>query len=233
MGVANFLSKSSSIAIPPPLSARPRGALAHLARVDAGMARAIELGVRFRLPPREPTLHMLCRSVIGQSISLIAAQRIVERFSHRFGEEDVLLPAHLLTASLDDVRGLGLTMGKAAAIRSLAEVWGAQRWTSQSVRLVPDDELMRRLTAIKGIGPWTVKMFQIFGLRRPDVLPFEDLGLREGVRLIDHAEDRPSPKDTVTRTEIWSPWRTVGTVIAWQAVMHARGGDLGAESGWW
>lgn len=216
----------------PSLPAAPRAALAHLRRVDPALGRALDAGVRFRLPERAPTLHMLCRSVIGQSISLAAAQRIVERFSARFGDEEALDPALLSATPVEEVRALGLTTTKAAAIRELAHVWAAQGWTPDSVVVVPDEELMANLTAIRGIGPWTVKMFLIFGLRRPDVLPFEDLGLREGLRILDRAGERPTPRATIARTKCWAPWRTVGTVLAWQAVMHARGGDL-AGGGWW
>lgn len=219
--------------IPKPLPRSPRAALAHLAAIDPAIARALDAGVRFTLPERQPTLHMLCRSVIGQSISMQAAQRIVERFTARFGDDDALDPAALVAADVEEVRGLGLTMGKAAAMQSLARVWAEQRWTSQGVRSVGDEELLARLRALRGIGPWTVKMFLIFGLRRPDVMPHEDLGVREGVRLLDRAADRPTPRATIERTQCWAPWRTVGTVLAWQAVMHARGGDMAGGEGWW
>lgn len=218
---------------PARLPLRPRKAVEHLRAADPALGKAIDLVGPFSMPAREANLHMLCASVIGQSISIRAAERIVARFSQVVGEPDALTPEAVLARSVEELRELGVTRGKAAAIRSLAELWEREKWTPVVVRDLPDAVLMERLTAIKGIGPWTAKMFLIFGLRRPDVLPEEDLGLRDALAQLRQLPERPSQRETVELCACWRPWRTVGTVYAWQYLLKRRGTTLETAYGWW
>jgi DNA-3-methyladenine glycosylase II len=207
--------------------------VAKLAAADPTLARAVKVVGEFSLPRRVPSLHLLCASVIGQSISVKAAQTIVGRFSEAFGGPESLDARRLIKADREAIRSLGMNGTKAGAIQGIAQVWHEEGWTSDSVRLVPDEVLMERLTAVRGIGPWTVKMFLIFGLRRPDVFPEEDLGVREGLRLMDGLETRPTAREMLARADVWRPWRTVGTVLVWQYLLRASGTTLEETSSWW
>lgn len=195
------------------------------------MERAITAMGGFPLPRREPSLHLLCASVIGQSISTAAAARIVERFTALAGGPAT--PDAIRRLAVEDLRAIGLTLGKADALRGLADVWDTEGWADRTaLRRASDSAIMEALCAVKGVGPWTAKMFLIFGLRRPDVLPQEDLGIRVGLGLLDGRGDRPSAGEVLDRGEAWRPWRTVASVALWQWALRAKGASLD-EGGWW
>lgn len=215
------------------LPLHPRAALAHLRSADPVMGRVIDAVGRFNLPVREPSLHLLCASVIGQSISLRAADSILARFDALLGGPESLDPHRLLAVGQEDLRALGLTAGKARALHGLAELWERERWSPARLAALDDAAVTGGLVAVKGIGPWTAKMFLIFGLRRPDVLPVEDLGLREGLRVMHGLRERPSIAEAGRLAACWSPWATVGTVYAWNLLMKQANGSLAGESGWW
>lgn len=218
---------------PSALPASPKAAVLRLKEADPALGRAIQAVGPFRLPRRVPGLHLLCASVIGQSISVKAARTIVNRFTDKFGGPETLQPRGVLRAKPETLRAIGINGTKVDAIRGLAEIWQQERWTPETVVHVPDEELLARLTAVRGIGPWTVKMFLIFGLRRPNVLPQEDLGLQEGIKLIDGMDRRPTQREVLARAESWRPWSTIATVYAWQYLMHASNTSIDDASNWW
>ncbi len=231
--MGNTTKKRTACRQSPALPMRPRAIVGKVAAADPGMTRALKVAGEFSLPRRVPSLHLLCASVIGQSISVKAAQTIVGRFSEAFGGPDSLDARRLIEADRETIRSLGMNGTKAGAIQGIARAWHEERWTPDLVRRVPDEVLMERLTAVRGIGPWTVKMFLIFGLRRPDVFPEEDLGVREGLRLLDGLEARPTAREVLARAQAWRPWRTVGTVLVWQYLLRASGTTLEETSSWW
>lgn len=224
---------SASGAVPRPLPRQPRRAVAELAAADPVMARAIAEVGRFALPQRPADLRMLCVSVIGQSISIHAAARIVCRFHDTVGGGCEVRPAAVLARSEEELMALGLTRTKAGAVRALAELWRRERWTPEALARLPDEAVAEALTAVRGVGPWTAKMFLIFGLRRPDVLPYEDLGLREALVQLYGLPQRPGREEVERLAECWRPWRTVATVYAWQALLRRRGATLSGGDGWW
>lgn len=218
----------------PRIPIRPTRAIEHLRASDPRMAHAIDVvGASFPLPQRVPTLHLLCSSIIGQSISVRAAEVIVGRFSDRVGTAETLTPKKIMGRPVDELREIGVTRTKAQAMHDLAALWQREKWSPESFRHVGDDELIANMTTVKGIGPWTVKMFLIFGLRRPDVLPHEDLGLREGMLRLYGLSARPGKAETERIASAWGPWRTIGTVYAWQYLMKQSQQSLNGENGWW
>lgn len=216
-----------------PLAGNPRRALGHLAAADPAMSRAIRDSGGFRLPARDPTFHLYASSIIGQSISVKAAEVIVGRVEQHFGGSGGVTPRSVAGADPEELRALGLSTAKARALVDSAGLWVAEGYTPDSFGGVPDGELVRHLSSVRGIGPWTVKMFLIFGLRRPDVLPEEDLGVRVGIQQVDGLSERPAPRVCVERAEVWRPWRTVATVILWRYLMKARNETFDETSGWW
>ncbi len=219
---------------PSSLPANPRKAIAHLREADPQLARAIDAIGAVHLPRRDANLHMLCVSIIGQSISTKAAASIARRFNEKVGGSDKLTPGRVLKHSVEDLRALGLNRTKAGALRGVAEVWRANRWTPESVEALSDETLIEKLTAVRGIGPWTVKMFLIFGLRRPDVMPWEDLGMCEGLKRIYALGERPKKRAEIEAlTDAWRPWRSVGVLYAWESLLLARDETLDADGNWW
>jgi DNA-3-methyladenine glycosylase II len=168
------------------------------------------------LPGKPATLYQFCRAVLGQQLSTTVAGRIADRFRDLVGDDDTLTSGSLLSISEESLRGVGLSGAKARTVKNLAEFWAAQDLSAVRLRDMPDEEILRLFTQVKGIGPWTVKMVLIFCLRRPDVLPVEDLGVRMGVQRLDNLDKQPSPTEVLTRGERWRPYRTVATWYCWQ-----------------
>ncbi len=203
---------------PKTIAQNPAAATRHLAACDPGLARAIAAVGKFRLVTKPATLHSLCTAIIGQQLSIIVAARIVERFTALGGGLDDFTPDHVLSLTDEQLRGAGLSGAKVRAVRSLSEFWIAHKLTPKKLAALPDQDLIDLLVQVKGIGPWTAKMFLIFALRRPDVLAHEDLGLRMGIRDIYGMEELPTRQETETISAPWAPWRTVATWYVWQYI---------------
>lgn len=197
------------------LPSKPRKAIAHLKAVDSSLSRAIDKVGPFRLPRRPATLHQLCVEIIGQQLSVLVAARIAERFSALAGKNGTFSARRLLAVPEEKLRAAGLSGAKTKAVYTLAEFWEREKLKPETFTHMPDEEIIDLLTQVKGIGPWTVKMFLIFCLHRPDVLPQEDLGMRAGIRKLDGLDEMPPSVAIVQRAEAWAPWRTVGTWYTW------------------
>lgn len=199
----------------------PRHALAHLRAADPALEQAIDRVGAFRLPRRPATLHQFCQGIIGQQLSMVAAARIGERFSALCGGEEAT-PEGLLSLAPEDLRAAGLSRAKVQTVASVAKYWQKKELDPPTMRSLPDEELIAMLTSVKGVGPWTVKMFLIFCLARPNVLPQEDLGLRAGLRALHGLPQMPTVRETLERTRHWAPWSTVGTWYTWEWLKAAN-----------
>ncbi len=161
------------------------------------------------------------RSVVYQQLSGKAAGTIYGRVLERFGGL-VPEPEALLATPPDDLRACGLSRAKTAALLDLARhARDGELPALDEVHALPDDELVARLTRVRGVGPWTVEMYLMFGLGRTDVLPATDLGVQEGARLV-YGGERPGPADLRALGDRWRPWRTVASWYLWRAVDRAR-----------
>lgn len=200
----------------------PRRGREHLAQADPALGRAIKAAGRLRVKKHPETLHALCSSIIGQQLSMHVARVIVGRFTGLAGATDGLTAERLLRLREADLRAAGLSRAKVQTVHGLARFWKAERLTPARLRELPDEELIELLTQVKGIGPWTVKMFLIFSLQRPDVLPQEDLGLRAGLQQIHGTEKMPSPREVIAQGECWRPWRTLATHYCWEYLRIVR-----------
>ena len=202
---------------PKSLPKSPRKAIAHLRSVDPALARAIDAVGPVKLEPRPADLGALCRSIIGQQLSVVVANAIGGRFAALAAKKDGTIDARmLLSIPEEQLRAVGLSRAKVVAVRSLAEFWLAEELHEDRLRAHEDEDLIKLLTRVKGIGPWTVKMILIFSLNRPDVLPHEDLGLRAGLRRIHAMDEMPTIRQTLDLTAAWKPWSTVGTLYCWE-----------------
>jgi DNA-3-methyladenine glycosylase II len=163
-------------------------------------------------------LTSLIRAIVGQQLSTKAAATIFGRFAALFPDNAEIEPAAI--ARLDDatLRAVGLSGQKVSYLRDLCS-----RITEGSLRLdelddLPDDEVIARLTAVKGFGRWTAEMFLMFRLNRPDVLPVGDLGIVTAVQRIYGLRARPEPKRLLKIGEAWRPYRSVACWYLWQSL---------------
>jgi DNA-3-methyladenine glycosylase II len=160
-----------------------RHAVRHLKKADARMRRLIERAGPFRMR-RDiyPTpYHSLFRSILYQQLNGKAAEAIFGRVKVQIGEGEVPTPEQLLGATDEQLRAAGLSRQKMAALRDLAKKTAAGVVPSfEDMQELSDAEIVERLTAVRGVGTWTVEMLLMFRLQRPDVLPVLDFGVRAG-----------------------------------------------------
>jgi DNA-3-methyladenine glycosylase II len=200
---------------------------AHLARTDPVMARLIEAyGGPLPVEPDDrgrPADHYgaLVRSITGQQLSVKAARSIWNRLIDRFGGKTPT-PEQILADDPDELRvACGFSRAKTSYLRSLAE--HVIDGTIELDRLpdLPDDEVIRELTAVKGIGEWTAHMFLMFTLHRPDVLPTGDLGVRNAVMRAYGLDKPPAPQELTELAEPWRPYRTRACLYLWRSLDNA------------
>lgn len=193
---------------------------AHLAKSDRKLARWIR-----RLEPVGPdprwskpfdTVDALARAILYQQLSGKAAATIVGRVEAACGRKR--LDARAFEA-VDDatLRACGVSGNKALALRDLA-LRDARGEIPKLARLarMADDEIIDTLTAVRGIGRWTVEMLLMFRLGRPDILPVDDLGIRKGAMRVDGLEEMPRPRSLAERGERWGPYRTLAGLYLWR-----------------
>jgi 3-methyladenine DNA glycosylase/8-oxoguanine DNA glycosylase len=127
-------------------------------------------------------------------------------------------PAKILAMPQGSMMAAGLSRSKADAIRNLAAWFAANRKTAEALPELPDDDVVKALTAIAGIGAWTVNVFLIFNLGRLDVMPAGDLGIRRGVQLVYGLEDVATAKQVQERAQLWRPYRSIASIYLRNAV---------------
>lgn len=190
-------------------------ASAELARGDPVMAGFVERFAGASLASRGDPFVTLARSIVGQQISVKAADSVWLRMT---GALPVIAPAEVLGSGSDMLRGCGLSARKAEYLGDLARHFidgqiHLDRWSSMS-----DSEIIAELTAVRGIGVWTAEMFLIFNQLRPDVFPLDDIGLQEAVGRHYFEGQRPSRKGLAGYGERWRPWRSVATWYLWRSL---------------
>jgi DNA-3-methyladenine glycosylase II len=195
-------------------------ATAHLRRRDRKLGRWIDrigpldVAARWRKP--FDTTDALARAILYQQLSGKAAATIVGRVEVAIGATK--LHADTL-GRIDDptLRACGVSGNKTLALRDLAarDARG-EIPTSREMAAMDDAAIIERLTAVRGIGRWTVEMMLMFSLGRPDVLPVDDLGVRKGAQLLDKLDEMPKPKVLAERGEPWGPYRTLAGLYLWR-----------------
>ena len=194
---------------------------AHLARIDKPLAELIERvgAFRFKLDECDSVYESLLEAIVYQSIAGKAAQVIFSRIRALGSNGICPTPQELLRVSTQKLRKAGLSHAKIAAVRDLAQktIDGVVP-TIEEAGKMSDQELVDRLISVRGIGPWTVEMFLIFRLGRPDVLPIHDYGVQKGWALTYRKKAIPKPKELLKFGERWRPYRTVASWYMWRAV---------------
>jgi len=192
----------------------------HVSKKDRALARVIrEVGpCALEISARQSPYQALVESIVYQQLSGRAAATIYGRLCRSFGSSRCPKPRQVLESTDEQLRGAGLSRSKAAALRDLATHALDDRipTRTQALRL-PDDELIARLTEVRGVGRWTAEMFLIFNLGRPDVLPVDDYGVRKGFARTQGREVLPRPKELTDHGERWRPFRSVASWYLWRA----------------
>jgi len=202
-----------------------REAVAHLRRSDPVMASIIDRVGPCRLGhptdrggPAPDHYGALVRSIVGQQVSVHAARSMVSRLQDRFGGRTPT-PAQILADDPEELRAAaGLSRSKAAFLRDLAAAVESGTLVLEDLDHLSDEGVAEQLVQVRGIGQWTVDMFLIFHLGRPDVLPVGDLGLRRAALLAYRLRKLPEPPRLKRLARPWRPWRSVATWYLWASL---------------
>jgi DNA-3-methyladenine glycosylase II len=160
----------------------------------------------------------LVRAIVGQQLSTSAARSIFARLTARY-DGRTPSPSQLLADDPEEMRvAAGLSRAKVRFLRDLANRVDAGELVLEELDELPDDEVAARLTEVSGIGQWTVDMFLIFHLGRPDVLPVGDLGVRRAAMLAYGLRKLPESKRLIKLARPWRPWRSVASWYLWASL---------------
>ena len=198
-----------------------RKAIIHLKKSDATLRRIIERVGPYRIEFREPTFETLVRSIVYQQLSGRVASVIFRRLREAAtgdGEEGLLTPEAILRLRPAKLRAIGLSKQKSSYVTDLARRTHAGSVAFEDIETLSDEGVIERLTAVKGIGVWTAHMFLIFALRRPDVLPTGDLGVRMAIRKAYELADLPKAAEIEALARPWRPYCSVAAWYLWRSL---------------
>ena len=186
-----------------------------LSRRDPVMARIMKRHPGIHLVSRGDAFQTLARSIVGQQISVKAAQSVWNRFAECVGK---VTPESVLLKQRSALRACGLSDRKTEYIGDLAQHFAdgkihVQRWPEMD-----DEAIIGELVEVRGIGRWTAEMFLIFSLMRPDVFPLDDLGLQKAICVSYFRKRKVAPSTLARVGETWRPWRSVATWYLWRSL---------------
>jgi DNA-3-methyladenine glycosylase II len=186
-----------------------------LARRDPVMGAIMRAHPKVFLAGRGEPFLTLARAIVGQQISVKAAQSVWDRLAACVGD---MTPQGVLLKKRPELRACGLSDRKTEYIADLAQHFAdgavhVHRWPE-----MPDEEIIAELIEVRGIGRWTAEMFLMFNLLRPDVFPLDDLGLQKGLRLAYFKGRKVSLRTMQRLGETWRPWRSVATWYLWRSL---------------
>ena len=197
-----------------------RAARRHLMRSDPRLREVIKRIGPCRLHGAAPSdpFEALCRSIASQQLSIKAAETIFRRFCELFPPDCKPTPERVMRLRADRIRGAGFSRAKVTFIKDLAAHVRDGRLDLSGLHAHPDDEVMRQLVAVKGIGRWTAEVFLMFRLGRQDILPADDLGLMNAVQRAYRLRTRPDAKRLRAMGEAWKPYRSVAAWYLWASL---------------
>jgi DNA-3-methyladenine glycosylase II len=192
--------------------------LAHLMASDPVMAALIDRVGPFKMTASADHFRMLTRSICSQQISVAVAKAIMGRLEQvACGESCELTPERILKLPVETLRACGLSARKAEYVRALAQHVAEGRLPlGDAMHVLPDEEVIKALVAVRGIGVWTAQMFLMFSLARPDVLPHDDFGIRSGMQKLYRLKELPKrpAMDKIGRR--WRPYATIACWYIWR-----------------
>ena len=193
-----------------------RKAVNHLKKCDPILRGIIERVGPFRMEYGPPEFCSLAEAIVYQQLNGKAAVTIYKRFAELAG--DPLTPEGILKLSDEQLRGVGLSKQKSSYLKDLAAKTAAGVLDFSRLHGLSDDEVIEHLTQVKGIGVWTAQMFLMFALRRPDVLPVADLGIRTAIKKAYELEDLPKPPEIEKIAAAWKPHTSIACWYLWRTL---------------
>lgn len=192
--------------------------LQHFKKVDRVLFEAAEENGLEIITPRKPEKYFvsLCNEIIGQQLSGRVADVIFERFKKLFPKGNISA-RHILKLKHEELRATGMSNSKASFIKDLAEKVITQTVRLEKLTKLSNDDVLDKLTKIKGIGPWTAEMFLMFTLGREDIFSHGDLGLRNAIKKLYKLEN-PTKEEIESIAVKWSPYRTYACRILWKSL---------------
>jgi DNA-3-methyladenine glycosylase II len=229
-GVALLSGRASEAARRALTEVSTTAAVERLVELDPAFAPVVELVDSCELgrrPPRRTHFAALARSICYQQLAGAAAATIHRRVLEAL--DGSMTAPNVLAVGTDRLRAAGLSAAKTAALVDLAEHCTSGRLRLASISRRSDDDVVRELVAVRGVGPWTAQMFLLFQLRRPDIWPVGDLGVQLGWAAL-HGQDRPTPAQLEDSGAPLRGIRSVAAWYCWRAVDAARAGELAQVS---
>ena len=193
-----------------------RKAINHLRKSDPVLCAIIERVGPFRMEYSAPEFHSLAEAIIYQQLHGKAAATIFKRFTVLAGEP--LTPEGILKLTDEQLRSVGLSKQKSAYLKDLATKTAAGLIDFSKLDAMPDDEVIKHLTQVKGIGVWTAHMFLMFMLKRPDILPTGDYGIQAAIKKHYRKRKMPKPKDMEKIAKAWAPYRSIACWYLWRSL---------------
>jgi DNA-3-methyladenine glycosylase II len=190
----------------------------HLAKRDRVMRKLIPSYGDARLQSRGDAFSTLARSIVGQQISVKAAQAVWERFASLVPGARGMQPASVLALDTTSMREVGLSARKVEYLKDLARHFDAGTVHVRQWQQMDDEAIIEELVAIRGIGRWTAEMFLIFHLMRPNVMPLDDMGLLKGISVNYFSGEPVSRAEAREVGDAWSPFRSVATWYIWRSL---------------
>ena len=170
------------------------------------------------LPIEKNYFWALCRSVIYQQISGKAAKKISDRYLSLFDQGIKMRPVDVTEIDIEKIHKVGISRQKSSYIKNIADAFRNNIINEKNISDLDDQEIIKQLTSIKGVGRWTAEMFLIFTLRRTDVFPVTDLGVQKGFQIFYSLDDLPTIEVMNEKSESWRPYRTIMSLYLWYAV---------------
>ena len=183
---------------------------------DPVLCKIIKNIGEFRIKIRKNRYKALIEAITYQQLTGFAASAIMNRFTKLYSRFPK--PIDVLNTSDSKLRSTGLSKMKIRYIKELSRKIERNELTINSISKLDDEEIIERLTQVKGIGQWTAEMFLIFSLGRLDVLPLNDLGLKKGIQQAFSLPELPEPKQMEKIAEGWKPYRSVATWYLWKSL---------------
>jgi DNA-3-methyladenine glycosylase II len=193
-----------------------RRAIRHLKENDAVLKVIIERIGPLKPSFREPTFEALVRAIVYQQLNGKAARTIYDRFATAAG--GVVTPKSVLALSVDQMRACGLSRQKLSYIRDLAEKTLNGEIVFEQLPQLSDTEVIEHLTKVKGIGVWSAQMFLMFALRRENVMPTGDYGIRAAIKKAYRKRKLPKPEEMLKLSRKWHPYCTLACYYLWRSL---------------
>lgn len=199
----------------------------HFATKDPVVASIVSVSTAYdlhRRPDRGSVFETLARSIASQQLSGVVADKIIGRLVELHGGH-FPTPQQIVAATPESLRAVGFSFAKIAALKDLAaHVLDGRLPPDEELAALDDAAVIERCVAVRGVGPWTAQMLLMFHLGRPDVMPADDYGVRNGFRLAYGLKGLPKPKALLAYAERWRPYRSAGAWYLWRAVeLHQQG----------